>query len=175
MSSSVQQAVLNGFATEITTATALPVDSYKQLFEDNRHKIYSLAFWMTDNEMTAEDISSTVFTRTFSRAVSTPEAVVAAIDSNLVTALRELMPIGLLSLETSITNSKPIVGNTKRIHLERAVVQVPATERLAFLLHDVENYDHARIANMIGITEDESRAAVCNARILVRELVSQML
>jgi hypothetical protein len=130
---------------------------------------------MTDNEMTAEDISSTVFTRTFSRAVSTPEAVVASIDANLVSALRELMPIGLLSLETSITNSKPIVGNTKRIHLERAVVQVPATERLAFLLHDVENYDHARIANMIGITEDESRVAVCNARILVRELVSQML
>jgi len=130
---------------------------------------------MTDNEITAEDISSTVFTRTFSRECATPEALIASLDANLITALRELMPIGMLTLQTPITNSKRVFGNTKRIHLERAVVEVPATERIAFLLHDVESYDHSRIGNMLGITEEESQQAVCQARILIRELVSQML
>jgi RNA polymerase sigma-70 factor (ECF subfamily) len=175
MSSSVQQAVLNTFATSATASTALSLDKYKSLFEENRHKIYSLAFWMTDNEMTAEDISATVFTRSFSRDAATPEALVASFDSNLISALRELMPIGILTLQTSITNSKPVFGNTKRIHLERAVVEVPATERIAFLLHDVENYDHSRIAKMLGITEDESRDAVFQARVCIRECVSRML
>ena len=175
MSSSVQQALLNGFATHATASTALPIDTYKALFEESRHKIYSIAFWMTDNEVTAEDVSSTVFTRTFSRDIASPEALVASLDANLIAALRELMPIGMLTLETPITNSKRVFGNTKRVHLERAVVAVPATERIAFLLHDVESYDHARIANMLGITEEESQEAVCQAKILIRELVSQML
>ena len=47
MSYSAQQAVLNGFATQTSATTAIPIDAYKQLFEENRHKIYSLAFWMT--------------------------------------------------------------------------------------------------------------------------------
>jgi RNA polymerase sigma-70 factor (ECF subfamily) len=175
MTSSAQQALMSSFATHATASTTLSLDSYKEIFEENRHKIYSLAFWMTDNEITAEEISSVVFTRTFSRGAASPESFVASLDANLIGALREFMPIGVLTLQTAISNSKPIFGNTKRIHLERAVVQVPATERMAFLLHDVENYDHARIAQMIGITEDESRQAVCQARVLVRELVSEMI
>jgi RNA polymerase sigma-70 factor (ECF subfamily) len=175
MSMSAQQALVNGFATHATASTALPLETYKALFEENRHKIYSIAFWMTDNEVTAEEISSMVFTRTFSRECATPEAMVASLDANLIATLRELMPIGMLTLQTQITTSKRVFGNTKRIHLERAVVEVPATERMAFLLHDVENYDHARIGNMLGITEEESQQAVCQARILIRELVSQML
>jgi RNA polymerase sigma-70 factor (ECF subfamily) len=176
MSSSVQQAILNGFATHATASSStLPLDTCKALFEENRHKIYSIAFWMTDNEMTAEDISSTVFTRTFSRDAASPEAFLANLDNNLIAALRELMPIGMLTLNTPITASTRVFGNTKRVHLERAVMELPATERMAFLLHDVESYDHSRIARMLGITEEESQSAVCQARILIRELVSQML
>jgi RNA polymerase sigma-70 factor (ECF subfamily) len=175
MTSSAQQAFMSSFATHATASTPVSLDTYKKVFEENRHKIYSLAFWMTDNEMTAEEISTVVFTRTFSRDAASTEALVANLDANLIATLRELMPIGVMTLQTAITNSKSIVGNTKRIHLERAVVQVPPTERIAFLLHDVESYDHARIAQLVGITEDESRQAVCQARVLVRELVSQML
>src|SRR6266446_2709556 len=120
MSMSAQQALVNGFATHATASTALPLDTCKALFEENRHKIYSIAFWMTDNELTAEDISSTVFTRTFSRDAASPEAFIASLDANLVAALRELMPIGMLTLNTPITASTRVFGNTKRVHLERA-------------------------------------------------------
>ena len=145
---------------------------FQAIFEEHRHRIYSLAFWMTDNEMTAEEISSRVFLHTFHQQ---REITGETIDNTLVQELRDYTRIGVLSLDQQPVVSTSVAGNTKRIHLERAVVEVPATERLAFLMHDVEGYDHARIARTLGITEEESRKAVFQARLLIRELVAQMI
>lgn len=177
MTSTPQQIVINGFVSPLTaTAPSIALDFYQQVFEEHRHKIYSLAFWMTDNEMTAEEISTTVFARTFSRTrpYSDSKRVAEDIDRNLVSVLREYMPIGSLTLDVKASARESIKENTKRVHLERAVVQIPATERLVFLMHDVENYRHADIAQKLGITEDESKSALYQARILVRELIAQM-
>jgi DNA-directed RNA polymerase specialized sigma24 family protein len=62
--------------------------------------------------------------------------------------------------------------NTRRADLERAVVQLPSTERMIFLMHDVENYDHARIARTLGISEVESKAGLFQARLKLRELLA---
>jgi len=165
------EASLMGFQVIVEQIKAPSVDRYKEVYEENKDRIYSLAFWMTDNEMTAEEIS----TRVFCRAFSSPKAPKPEqIDRLLISELRETTPIGNLTLEDVPVSSSAIRGNTKRIHLERAVVQIPATERLAFLMHDVEGYDHARIARTLGITESESRQAVMQARILVRELIAGM-
>ena len=61
------------------------------------------------------------------------------------------------------TETVGIRGNVKRVDLERAVVQLPATERLIFLLHDVESYDHAHIARTLGIAEQESQTGLHQA------------
>jgi RNA polymerase sigma-70 factor, ECF subfamily len=63
--------------------------------------------------------------------------------------------------------------NVRRVDLERAVVQLPATERLVFLMHDVEDYDHSRISRCVGISEEESRRALHFARLRVRELLAR--
>ena len=178
MTSTSQQIVINGFVSPLTaTAPSVALDFYQHVFEQHRHKIYSLAFWMTDNEITAEEISTAVFARTFSRTrpYSDSQRVAEDIDRNLVSVLREYMPIGSVTLDTTPTATESIKGNTKRIHLERAVVQIPATERLVFLMHDVEGYGHADIARNLGITEDESKYALFQARILVRELVAKQI
>jgi len=178
MTTTPNQIVISGYVAQIKAqAPAFAADYFQNIFEEHRHKIYSLAFWMTDNEMTAEEISTTVFARTFSRTrpYSDSKRVAADIDRNLVSVLREYMPIGALTLEVVPTKTESITGNTKRIHLERAVVQIPSTERLVFLMHDVENYKHAGIAEKLGITEDESKVALFKARIMVRELVAKMI
>jgi RNA polymerase sigma-70 factor (ECF subfamily) len=145
---------------------------FKAIYEEHRDRVYSLAFWMTDSEMEAEGISTRVFLKSFhSKGEITPDVI----DQNLIAEFRDITPIGILTLNTKVENGKTIAGNTKRIHLERAVVQLPPTERLAFLLHDVEGYDHSRITRTIGITEDESRRAVFHARNKVRELVAKMI
>ncbi len=144
--------------------------SYKAIYEENRDRVYSLAFWMTDNEITAEEISTRVFSRAFKANNATPEVL----DQMLLAELRELTPIGFVTLKNENITNVAVRGNTKRIHLERAVVQLPATERLAFLLHDVEGYSHERIARTLGLTEEESQRGVFEARLQIRELVAQM-
>jgi DNA-directed RNA polymerase specialized sigma24 family protein len=127
---------------------------------------------MTDSEIEAEGISTRVFLKSFHHR---GEINADLVDQNLIAEFREIAPIGNLTLNTKVETNKTISGNTKRIHLERAVVQLPMTERLAFMLHDVEGYDHARISKLIGVSEEESMRAVFHARNKVRELVAKMI
>jgi RNA polymerase sigma-70 factor (ECF subfamily) len=145
---------------------------FKAIYQENKDRVYSLAFWMTDSELDAEEISTRVFLRSFHHK---DKITAEVIDQNLIAEFRELSPIGNLTLNTKVETDKKVAGNTKRIHLERAVVQLPPTERLAFLFHDVEGYDHAKIAETIGISEDESKRAVFHARNKIRELVARMI
>lgn len=145
---------------------------YSEIYNEHCHRIYSLAFWMTDHELVAEQLAANTFLRAFASA-SQPQT--EHIDRAFVAEMRELSPVGTLSLSASVSRqTKSVIGNMKRIHLERAVVQLPATEKLIFLLHDVEGYDHARVAGLLGISEDESTFGLHQARVQIRELVAQM-
>ena len=160
---------------KLTASATFPIeqlDSYQAIYDKNCHRIYAVAFWMTDNELAAEEISGSAFRRAFARSANpSPEAL----DRALITELRELTPIGNLTLRcsdaTEIVNAR---RNTLRVHLERAVVQLPPTERLIFLFHDAENFSHARIAHLLGITLAESQFGLHQARLRVRELLASM-
>jgi len=87
----------------------------------------------------------------------------------------ELTPLDTLTLDLAVAPaSKSIYGNMKRIHLEQAVVQLPATERLIFLFHDVEAYDSARIGQLLGFSEGQVNIGLHRARMRIRELVALM-
>ncbi len=145
---------------------------YSRVYNEHCHRIYSLSFWMTDNELEAEQLSSNVFLRAFATN-SSPRT--EHIDQALLAEIRELTTIGNLTLSCSASaEAGKVYGNVKRVHLERAVVELPATEKLIFLFHDVEGYDHARIARLLGLSEKESQFGLHQARVQIRELISQM-
>lgn len=171
MASSIQQANLAGFAVLPGVARHEALQ-YEQIYQANRHRVYALSFWMTDYELSAEELTRNVFLRAFA-ASAAPS--VEKIDRALIAELRELFALGTLTLECG--PAKEVLGvrrNLKRVHLERAVAEVPRTERLVFLLHDVERYEHSTIAKLLGLTQAESRRALHQARLRVRELVAQM-
>jgi RNA polymerase sigma-70 factor, ECF subfamily len=172
MASIIQQAKFSGYATFLPGIAAEDAAKFHQVFEENRRRIYALAFWMTDNEVTAEELMRLTFARGFVHGSQpTPEAL----DGALIAELRELMPLGTLTLEEGpCSRAHGVRHNTLRVHLERAVVQLPETERMVFLLHDVEGYDHARIARTLGISEDESRSGLHQARLRLRSLLSEI-
>jgi DNA-directed RNA polymerase specialized sigma24 family protein len=145
---------------------------YNKIYQQHSDRIYSLSFWMTDNELAAEQLSSCTFLRAFTRGEN---PATEQIDRAFIAEVRELMPVGELTLNCGVsTQSSNIYGNVKRIHLERAVVQLPATEKLIFLMHDVENYRHDRIARVLGISEEQSRFGLHQARLYVRNLIARM-
>jgi RNA polymerase sigma-70 factor (ECF subfamily) len=141
-------------------------------FERNRDRVYSLAFWMTDNELRAEDLLRRVFLRAFSRSDKPTDEI---IDRALISELRRLMPLGVLTLDSgTVSEVRSVRYNTLRVHLERAVVQLPPTERLVYCMHDGEGYSHQRVARNLGISEVDSQIALHQARLRIRELVSMM-
>jgi RNA polymerase sigma-70 factor (ECF subfamily) len=145
---------------------------YDEIYSEHCHRIYSLAFWMTDNELAAEQLSGNVFLRAFalSNAPRTEQ-----IDLAFLAEIREMMAIGTLTLNSSVSaETKSVYGNVKRVHLERAIVQLPATEKLIFLLHDVEGYGHEKISRLLGLDVQESQLGLHQARVQMRELISRM-
>jgi RNA polymerase sigma-70 factor (ECF subfamily) len=60
-----------------------------------------------------------------------------------------------------------------RLDLERAILQLPAGYRAAFVLHDVEGFDHAEVAAQLGIAEGTSKSQVHKARLKIRALLKR--
>jgi DNA-directed RNA polymerase specialized sigma24 family protein len=170
MASAYREANFTDFATYLPAVADRA--RYEEIYEQNRHRVYSLAFWMTDSEIAAEEVLDSTFRRVFAMSdAASPELI----DRALIASLREFMPLGVLTLNICEVSTAPnLRGNVKRVHLERAVVQLPHTERLAFLMHDVERCEHDRIARLLGISEEESQFAVHQARLRMRELLSEM-
>ena len=168
----IQNVKLTEMAAFLPTVAATNVEQYESIYEANRDRIYSLAFWMSDNELTAEETLSRVFLRAFSMT-DAPSAEM--LDRALLTELRETTAIGSLTLNVAdATKELGIRHNVKRVHLERAIVALPATERMIFCMHDGEGYSHGRIARTLGITEQQSTLGLHQARLRVRELVAEM-
>ena len=86
------------------------------------------------------------------------------------------MPLGILTLNCAPAERVLSVRrNTLRVELERAVIQLPPTEKMIFLMHDVESYDHARIGRALGLSEEESRSGLHQARLRLRELLTKSI
>ncbi len=170
MASNIQEAKIAGLAAYLPSATEARTETYKKAYQENHYRVYALAFWMTDNELAAEELMSATFCRAFASTAAPDDET---IDRALMLELRELMAIGSLTLDCSpCSEVRNVRRNTKRVDLERALVQLPVTERLIFLLHDVEGYDHARVARTIAISEEESAQGVHQARLRLRELLA---
>ena len=168
----IQDVKLTGMAAFLPTVNTATAEQYETIFEANRDRIYSFAFWMTDNELAAEETLSRVFLRAFSMT-DAPSAEM--LDRALLTELRDTTAIGSLTLNVAdATKELGIRHNVKRVHLERAIVGLPATERMIFCMHDGEGYSHSRIARTLGITEQQSTLGLHQARLRVRELVAEM-
>src|SRR5205807_9838979 len=127
------QTAINRLAPYISIVESQVTTPYEQVYNENCHRIYSLAFWMTDNELTAEQLSANTFLRAFATLNHPTQD---HIDRAFLAEVRELVPVGPLTLHcTASPQTQSIHGNVKRIHLERAVVELPATEKMIFLLH----------------------------------------
>src|SRR5688500_11640068 len=71
---------------------------------------------------------------------------------------------------TANPDKMPVVD---RIALERALQQLPTGYRTAFVLHDIEGYEHYEVADMLGIAEGTSKSQLHKARLKLRQLSKQ--
>ncbi len=63
----------------------------------------------------------------------------------------------------------------KRLDLERAIARLPDGARAAFVLHDVEGFQHHEIAEILGISEGTSKSQLHKARLKLRALLQAVV
>jgi RNA polymerase sigma-70 factor (ECF subfamily) len=169
MVNGIQQTGFSGF-DHLPAVVNRPAGSYRAIYDANKDRIYALAFWMTGNELLAEAVLEQTFVRAFRKTGLPSEEM---LDRALLAEIRKVSPLGTLTLDhkpcSEVLNVR---GNVKRVELERAVLQLPATERLIYLMHDGEGYSHARIARTLGINQQDSRRGLHQGRLELRSLLA---
>jgi len=68
-----------------------------------------------------------------------------------------------------------LTGSLDRVNLQRAIEQLPPGYRAAFVLHDVQGYEHNEIAEIMGCSIGNSKSQLHKARMRLRELLQETL
>lgn len=150
------------------------VDRRRDVYDSHRHRAFALAFYMTGNEIEAETIVTQTFVAAFS-AIAEPGA--QQVDNALVHELRERFPLEERDLPVTAdahTHAAPHLAgrNVRRADLEEAIQTLPPTERLLFLLRDVEGYTPSAIGQLLNIPEAKVMRSLMSARIRLRQALT---
>jgi len=143
----------------------------RDIYDSHRHRVFSLAFHMTGNELQAEDL----LTKSFVRAFQTdPKPDSEVIDSALIAGLRahfSLVPTATAPMQA---NTGIDSGNIRRTDLEEAIQELPPIERLAFLMRDVEGCSPEYISRLLDLPQTEITRTLFSARIRLRGILADM-
>jgi DNA-directed RNA polymerase specialized sigma24 family protein len=151
-------------------------DVQYDVYNSHRHRVFSLAFYMTGNELEAEEILTGTFIKAFQGA-TTPQ--VEQIDVALVGELRQRFPLrdgeqfqhpdGVPGTDAALAGR-----NVRRTDLEEAIQELPATERFLFLLRDVEGYQVDTISRLVDMPEPKVQRTLFSARLHLRQILAAM-
>jgi len=157
-------------------------DAFETLYRQHSARIYSLACRMAGSADDGEDLLQEIFLQAFRKLGSFKG------DAALGTWLYRLALNHCLdyvrsrqakmnkltetldadtSIEPTARRDTPIA----RLDLERALERLPDGCREAFVLHDVEGFDHKEVGNVLGIAEGTSKSQVFKARARLRTLL----
>jgi len=144
----------------------------RDIYESHRHRAFSVAYYMTGNELEAEQILANTFVTAF-RAAEEPSG--QDVDAALIKQLQQRFPLHSDATPMPSSNGYELSGhNVKRTDLEEAIQELPASERLLFLLRDVEGYTSAAIAGLLRVPEAQVKRSLFAARIHLRQAIAEL-
>lgn len=157
-------------------------ESFEAMYRQQAPRIYSLACRMAGSREDGEDLVQEIFLQAYRKLGSFKG------DSTIGTWLYRLALNHCLDYVRSrqakmkkVTESldaEPAMAPAARkttpiakIDLERALEQLPDGCREAFVLHDIEGFDHKEVARLLGVAEGTSKSQVFKARLKLRALL----
>lgn len=145
----------------------------RDIFDSHRHRTFALAYYMTGNEIEAEEILTGTFVNAF-QAVEEPSG--GDVDAALIEQLQQrsyLDDVAEPSAPVIVeSDAETLTRNIKRTELEEAIQDLPSTNRLLFLLRDVEGYTPAAIAQLLKIPESQVMRRLLIARVQLRRILA---
>jgi RNA polymerase sigma-70 factor (ECF subfamily) len=156
-------------------------DAFRELFNKNVSKIYSLCLRISADSAAAEELTQEVFINAWEKLKTFRHECKFSSWLHRIAVNQYLMQ--LRSEKARERSSEELIRNTsssdsgktadQRIDLERAISTLPEQARTVLVLHDIEGYKHHEISEMMGIEEGTSKAHLHRARKLLREELSK--
>ncbi len=160
-------------------------DAFKELYDAHATRLYNLAYRMAGSAAEAEDLLQEIFLQAFRKLTSYKgESALGTWLYRLATNLcldrlrskqgkMDRATVGLDDErgEAVVPRTRRADSVVQRLDLERAIEQLPASYKAAFLLHDVEGFEHHEVGEMLGIAEGTSKSLVHKARLRIREFL----
>lgn len=150
----------------------------KTLYDRYARAMYTLAFRITGDFASAEDVLQDAFVKVFRNlARFRQESTLGAWIKTIVvrTALSHLKKQPLIeTLEPFHTQGMIDWGGyLDAEYLEKAIRQLPEGYRAVFVLIEVEGYSHKDVAQMLGISEGTSKSQLFHAKKRLRETLKK--
>lgn len=162
-------------------------EAFEALYREHSPRLFALTVRMLGNRTDAEDMLQEIFLTAHRKLKSYRGdarlstwlfrlATNVCLDHLRSKAARMTQATSSLdddhAAEPATASPGRVVGTVQRIDLERAVARLPQGSRAAFLLHDVEGFEHREVAAMLGISEGTSKSQVHKARLKLRGLLT---
>jgi RNA polymerase sigma-70 factor (ECF subfamily) len=164
------------------------VPAFEELYRQHSTRLFNLAWRMCGTRADAEDLLQEIFLLAYRKlpefrgdsAVGTWLYRLAMNRCLDHLKSRQTRASGATSPLDEQTMPMPVSrragdGGINRLDLERAIARLPEGARAAFLLHDVEGFQHQEIAGILGISEGTSKSQVHKARLRLRALLTAAL
>jgi RNA polymerase sigma-70 factor (ECF subfamily) len=159
------------------------VPAFEELYRQHSTRLFNLAWRMSGTRADAEDLLQEIFLLAYRKlpefrgdsAVGTwlyRLAMNRCLDHLKSRQTRTSGATTPLHEEAMPSPKIPGDGGIRRLDLERAIAKLPEGARAAFLLHDVEGFQHQEIAAILGISEGTSKSQVHKARLRLRALLT---
>jgi RNA polymerase sigma-70 factor, ECF subfamily len=187
-------------SSEMTEAEAIRLAqqgdaaAFERIYSLHNRRVYALCLRMVGNTAEAEDLTQDAFMQLF-RKIGTFRG-----ESAFSTWLHRLsVNVVLMKLrkkklaETSIEETNDpddessglrrelgapdllLTGSIDRVHLERAIEQLPPGYKQVFVLHDIQGFEHNEIAGLMDCSIGNSKSQLHKARMRLRELLQESL
>jgi RNA polymerase sigma-70 factor (ECF subfamily) len=156
-------------STDATLAAEGDYQAFERLYRRYLSRIYSLCARLSGSPTNGEELTEEVFVRAWKELPQfRGESAFAIWLQRLAT---EVVLNGGDVLDEMAAAT--IEQGREGLDLSQAIDSLPARARRIFVLHDVEGYRHAEIAEIIGITVGGSKARLRRARVLLKEALGR--
>jgi RNA polymerase sigma-70 factor (ECF subfamily) len=162
------------------------VDAFEELYRRHSARLYNLAFRMFGNATDAEDVLQEIFLLAYRKLSSFKgEAALSTwlyrlAMNHCLDHLRSKAARMGHATDSLDDEERPAAAPStapemvaSRVDLERAIERLPEGCRAAFLLHDVEGFEHREIAEILGIATGTSKSQVHKARTKIRAYLTR--
>jgi RNA polymerase sigma-70 factor, ECF subfamily len=156
--------------------------TFEELYRQQAPRIYSLACRIAGSPEDGEDLLQEIFLQAYRKldsfkgdaAIGTwlyRLAMNHCLDFVRSRQAKMRKVTDSLDVETAAEPTARRETPIARVDLDRALERLPDGCREAFVLHDVEGFDHKEVARMLGIAEGTSKSQVFKARLKLRALL----